>query len=118
MCSHLFQSRGAEEVRRSSKTRSEPQLIMAVSTIVSGDAAKCVHLILCTQSNLFTHTLQFQLNESFIRFSSKSDTTFTPQQMNPDWAGLTHVNGSDEDREDTSVCVRAAKTRINTKDFR
>lgn len=56
MCSHLFQSHGAEEFMRSSKTRSEPQLIMAVSTIVSGDAAKCVHLILCTQSNLFTHT--------------------------------------------------------------
>lgn len=28
----------------------------AVGTMVSGDAAKCVHLILCTQANLFTHT--------------------------------------------------------------
>lgn len=53
---------------RSSKTRSELQLIKAVSTTVSGDAAKCVHLILCTQANLFTHTLKLQMNEPFIRY--------------------------------------------------
>ena len=63
--------------------------------MVSGDSAKCVHLILCTQANLFTHA-KFQLNEPFIHFfSSKSDTTFTLQQMQPDGY---------EDSEDPSWC--------------
>lgn len=93
-CSHLFQSRGVKGFKQS-KTRSELQLIKAVNTMVSGDSAKCVHLILCTQANLFTHA-KFQLNEPFIHFfSSKSDTTFTLQQMQPDGY---------EDSEDPSWC--------------